>query len=144
MVLLSFGVKLHVFSWTQSKFEKLFGFFFVKPLVSWYVIECFPIHLDIYVLFTHKSGKTSLGMANIPWNPFTYTLEVLENEKNPSHCLFAIWRNIFYLSQCGNCENILTLFGKNFVKVMVILTKLLNNWFDEIFPQSAFLTFFSW
>ena len=42
-------------------------------------------------------------------------------------------------------------FGKNFVKVMVLLTKLLNSWFDKIFfnkskffifPKSAFLTLY--
>ena len=52
---------------------------------------------------------------------------------------------------CGNYGNLLSLFfGKNFVKVMVLLTKLLNSWFDEkkngestffIFPQCALSLF---
>ena len=37
-------------------------------------------------------------------------------------------------AQCGNYGNFLTLFfGKSFVKVTVLLIKLLNSWFDDIF-----------
>ena len=37
---------------------------------------------------------------------------------------------------CGNCRNSLShFFPKNFVKAMVLLKKLLNSWFDEIFFQ---------
>ena len=40
--------------------------------------------------------------------------------------------------QCGNYRNSLShFFGKNFVKVTVLLQKLLNSWFDEIFCQST-------
>ena len=39
-------------------------------------------------------------------------------------------------AQCGNYGNSLShIFGKNFVKVTVLLNKLLNKWFDEIFFQ---------
>ena len=37
-------------------------------------------------------------------------------------------------AQCGNYGNLLSrFFGKSFVKVTVLLKKLLNSWFDEIF-----------
>ena len=39
-------------------------------------------------------------------------------------------------SQWGNCRNSLShFFHKNFVKAIVLLKKLQNKWFDEIFPQ---------
>ena len=41
---------------------------------------------------------------------------------------------ITYRTQCGNCRYSLShFFGKNFVKATVLLKKLLNRWFDEIF-----------
>ena len=56
-----------------------------------------------------------------------------------------------YILQSHNVEITETFFfGKNFVKVMVLLTKLLNSWFDEkkngestffIFPQCALSLF---
>ena len=50
---------------------------------------------------------------------------------------FFKWAWISSLSistQCGNYENLLPhIFGKNFVKVIVLLKKSLNSWFDEIF-----------
>ena len=37
-------------------------------------------------------------------------------------------------AQCGNYGNSLSrIFGKNFVKVKILLNKLLKSWFDEIF-----------
>ena len=49
-----------------------------------------------------------------------------------------IWRNIFsmrvtfaFFHTVGN--SLSRIFGKNFVKVTVLLKKLLNKWFDEIF-----------
>ena len=37
-------------------------------------------------------------------------------------------------AQCGNYANSLSrIFGENFVKITVLLNKLLNSWFDEIF-----------
>ena len=46
-------------------------------------------------------------------------------------------------SQCRNYGNLLSFFfGKNFVKVMVLLTKLLNSWFYEfLFIESKFFIF---
>ena len=46
-------------------------------------------------------------------------------------------------SQCGNFVNCLSLnFGRNFVKVAVLLNKLLNSWFDETFlGESKFFIF---
>ena len=43
-------------------------------------------------------------------------------------------------SHCGNYGNLLSLFfDKNFVKVTILLTKLLNSWFDE--SESKFFVF---
>ena len=37
-------------------------------------------------------------------------------------------------AQCGNyCDLVSHIFGKNFVKLTVLLKKLLKSWFDEIF-----------
>ena len=46
-------------------------------------------------------------------------------------------------TQCGNYGNSLSrIFGKNFVKVTVLLNKLLKSWFDEIFfGEREFLVF---
>ena len=49
-----------------------------------------------------------------------------------------LWRNfcekIVAWAQCGNYGNSLSrIFGKNFVKVTVLLNKLVKSWFDEIF-----------
>ena len=47
-------------------------------------------------------------------------------------------------TQCGNCRNSLShFFRKNFVKAMVLLKKLLNSWFDEIFFQWERISRFS-
>ena len=45
------------------------------------------------------------------------------------------WERILHSAQCGNYGNSLSrIFGKNFVKVTVLLNKLLiKSWFDEIF-----------
>ena len=47
------------------------------------------------------------------------------------------------IAQCGNCGNSLShLFGKNFVKVTVLLNKLLKSGFHEIFfSEIEFLVF---
>jgi len=46
--------------------------------------------------------------------------------------------------QCGNYKNSLSrIFGKNFVKVTVLLKKLLNKWFDEIFFRWERISHFS-
>ena len=52
-------------------------------------------------------------------------------------------------AQCGNYGNSLSrIFGENFVKVTVLLNKLLKSWFDEIFFRWArereFLDFPHW
>ena len=47
-------------------------------------------------------------------------------------------------AQCGNYGNSLSpIFGKNFVKAAVLLKKLLNNWFDEIFFKWERISHFS-
>ena len=47
------------------------------------------------------------------------------------------------IAQCGNYGNLLSRnFGKNFVKVTVLLNELLKSWFDEIFfDESKFFIF---
>ena len=48
-----------------------------------------------------------------------------------------------WLTKCGNYENLLSLFfGWTFVKVMVLLTKLANSWFDEFFSLIVNFSFF--
>ena len=48
-----------------------------------------------------------------------------------------------HCAQCGNYGNLLShFFGKNFVKITVLLLRLLNSWFDEIFfGESKFISF---
>ena len=47
------------------------------------------------------------------------------------------WNGAFAQTQCGNCGNLLLLlFGKHFMKVTILLKKLLNNWFDKIFLKN--------
>ena len=52
-------------------------------------------------------------------------------------CNSTVWQNFrvtVYKTQCRNYVNSLSsIFGKNFVKVAVLLNKLLKSWFDEIF-----------
>ena len=62
-----------------------------------------------------------------------------------------ISRNIFWffhtaetVSQCGNYGNSLShIFVKNFVKVTVLLNKLLKSWFDEIIFRWERISLFS-
>ena len=51
-------------------------------------------------------------------------------------CFHEILPKNAWATQCGIYKNLLSrFFGKNFVKVTVLLKKLLNKWFDEIFFQ---------
>ena len=59
-----------------------------------------------------------------------------ECEKSGFFCLFY--------AQCGNYGNFLScIFGKNFVKVTILLNKLLKNWFDEIYFWWEKISYFS-
>ena len=118
------------------------------------------------LLPTSKSPNSS-GVSNkrIGYFPriFKYYMEFhhrkninLNSEFGPLS--IKIWLNWFHvnsewhknsqISQIGihseNCRNSLShLFRKNFVKAMVLLKKLLNSWFDEIFFQWERISRFS-
>ena len=54
----------------------------------------------------------------------------------PKGSFKAFYRTHFFIWICGNCRNSLShFFRKNFVKLMVLVIKLLNSWFDEIYFQ---------
>ena len=58
----------------------------------------------------------------------------------PKGSFEAFYRTHFFVWICGNCRNSLShFFRKNFVKLMVLVIKLLNSysysWFDEIYFQ---------
>ena len=84
-------------------------------------------------LLLHNMKKINIFFCQI--NAFTKELisrkieHFVENEK-------------FTRTHCGNYGNSLSrIFGKNVVKVTVLLSKLLKSWFDEIFLWWDFLVF---
>ena len=60
------------------------------------------------------------------------------------HGCLLLGDNSVEKSQCGNYGNSLSrIFGKNFVKVTVLLNKVLKSWFDEIFYKWERISRFS-
>ena len=95
---------------------------------------------DLQIVFDVLRIKSPqfLFLANILWHSlcnYTFILycpSISRNILQDTHYTYYLMKN----AQCGNYGNSLSrIFGKNFVKVTVLLNKLLNKWFDKIFFQ---------
>ena len=90
---------------------------------SWFVPR-----LQFYELFCEINFKKSCTT----W--FQVFLTNFEERKSVFYFQEFFHEIIFKKTHCGNYGNSLThIFGKNLVKVTVLLMKLLISWFDEIF-----------
>ena len=91
-------------------------------------------HCGFYDFFVQcfKSSRANFCEAILLNKTFT----VLISRKNSNHFakILRDKNSSISILWCGNYGNSLSgIFGKNFVKVTVLLNKLLKSWFDEIF-----------
>ena len=78
----------------------------------------------------HVTSQKSFLYVSTKWQFNAKNVRFVES----CRCMHLIHSTEISGSQCGDYENSLSrIFGKNFVKVTVLLNKLLKSWFDEIF-----------
>ena len=105
---------------------------------------CFKEHYKKISLKGCQSSRFTQTRANTTTTKSTASRWIVWLfEKNKSkHCANFYFCNELKEAQCGNYGNsLLRIFDKNFVKVTVLLNKLLKNYFDEIFPWRVRVNF---
>ena len=124
--------------------QSIVKFFYEKANLTAFLRRIVAVKWNAIITHSHCAQVFCKNAVKLTFNWRTTTINSFDGKK------FA-WQWIYRFSidtvppQCGNYGNSLSrIFGKNFVKVAVLLNRLLKSWFHEIFFRWKRISHFSW